>query len=358
MRHLIDIAVDVLRKSAIFLHLVNHYSDPLKHIFEQQFLHRKDLCLFANAFHSIKMFTSKSQLKEAPLYNENDILTVYMLFATCHDFRVRLEAHGGSGDPIIMKNYDVVLVTDRYPVDEFSVSHSNIEYLLISFSISKTFYDFITKPENTGRIEKYTEFHKKYSVCFAEIIGVTTPYEKLTKSIIDHIKPPLRKNKKSPRLVHQTEGFKHITNEIKLSLQLKYLYWTTIIKKSRNTEQINACIEALAKIEEKKKKKNSLASPRESMDVWDEIELTHDAYEGAWDYVGYNRRSRRIRGLDVSFENNADRLKRQQLEVARKQRLKMINAENERNRKADHAKFGKSLAAPRYHIVVNKKLEC
>ena len=86
MRYLIDIAVDVLRKSAIFLHFVNHYLDPLKHIFEQQFLHRKDLCLFANAFHSIKIFTSKSQLKEAPLYNENDILTMYMLFSICSDF--------------------------------------------------------------------------------------------------------------------------------------------------------------------------------------------------------------------------------------------------------------------------------
>ena len=366
----LEIAVDVLRKSAIYLHFVNQYSDALKHIFEHKFLHPQNLYLFNNCFHSIKVFTSRATMKEACLFNRNDILSVYMLFTTESTFRLRLEANGGHGDPIIMKNYDVVLVTDFYPIDEFSVSHTNVEYVLISISISKVFYDLMTKKNNGDIIEKYVDFHKNYSITNTECIG-QTPHDTFLRHIIDHM-GSVKKRRESFKLT-PIPFFKDHKIEMKYCIQLKFLYWETLVKKSINTLQIKEVIRLLDKLKNpkvviKKKKEGDDDEPpkkppkpkgvtlysEEAKDSWD-IDFTYENYEGAWDLVGYKRRSRRIRGLDVYFETKDEQAKREQLILSRKERSKRIQEENKRRFQHYKSKFNLTWNDPYYTVYVSGK---
>ena len=184
---LMDIATDALLKSSIFLLYVNQYKDPLKMIFEQKYLHRKDVLLFNNCFHSIKIFTSKSDIVQAPLYNSEDLISVYMLFSQQSAFNVRL-THSlvVNNKPVIMKHCDIVVLTDEYPVENFTVSDSSTSYVLIKFAINKTFREFLNKSNNDNTIEKYIDFHSSHGLCDTSFKG-KDPSERLKSIIIDRI---------------------------------------------------------------------------------------------------------------------------------------------------------------------------
>lgn len=92
----------------------------------------------------------------------------------------------------------------------------------------------------------------------------------------------------------------------------------------------------------------------EAKDCWD-IDFTYEDYEGAWDLVGYKRRSRRIRGLDIYFETKGEQAKREQLILARKERSKRIQAENKRRFQHIKTKFNLNWNDPFYTVYVSSK---
>ena len=341
-----QIAVDVLRKSAIFLFFVNLYGDPLRYIFEQRFIHRQNLFLFNNCFHSIKVFTSKSEIHNAPLYNRNDMVTVYMLFADESRFRVRLTNTSGISTPVIMKPYDVIVVTDRYPIDVFSLSDASTNYVLLSFSISGEFYDFISKENNSVLIDRYQEFHSLFGLCSTTTFQ-KEPHERLITNVLDRI---TAKKATAPKT---NKHFLFHTRVMNLTIDFKLLYWETMIYNTNNKDKIKQVQEKLGKIENPKLKE--VEEKDDLKDKWDDIGYTSEDYKGSWDYVGYKRRSRRIRKLDVYFETKDDRDKRERLEKEKSERLKKIKEEDENRFKGYKLRFNINFTDPLYVVKIDKK---
>ena len=65
------------------------------------------------------------------------MVTVYFLFTNQSTFRLRLEDSSTFDEPIVMKPYDVIVVTNRYPIDEFSANDSTTNYVLIQFNVQR-----------------------------------------------------------------------------------------------------------------------------------------------------------------------------------------------------------------------------
>ena len=93
---------------------------------------------------------------------------------------------------------------------------------------------------------------------------------------------------------------------------------------------------------------------KEVKNSWD-VDFTYKNYEGTWDLVGYKRRSRRIRGLDVYFETKDEQAKREQLILARKERSERIQAENQRRFQHYKSKFNLTWNDPYYTVYVSAK---
>ena len=346
---LMDIAVDALLKSSIFLLFVNQYKDPLKLIFEQKYLHRKNVFLFNNCFHSIKVFTSKSDVNQGPLYNSEDLLSVYMLFSQQSTFYVSLTNSLVVGNkPVIMKHGDIVVLTDEYPVEKLTVADSSTSYVLLKFSINKSFRDFLNMPNNANGMEKYIDFHSRHGLCDTLFEG-KDPNERLKTIIIDRIKfTSKKKTQIIPNKYFQDHDFL-----MKMSIDLKYLYWEQMIKEAKHDQQIEKLQE---KIKEIKNPKNiEVEKEDELKKLWDDVGYFSDEYKGSFDWVGYKRRSRRIRGLDVFFETKKDREDREILQRDKEKRQIEFEKEKKRHIKYYQVKFNVTLKSPNEIVRVDKK---
>ena len=346
---LMDIAVDALVKSSIFLLFVNQYKDPLKLIFEQKYLHRKDVFLFKNCFHSIKVFTSKSDVNQGPLYNSEDLLSVYMLFSQQSTFYVSLTNSLVVGNkPVIMKHGDIVVLTDEYPVEKLTVADSSTSYVLLKFSINKSFRDFLNVPNNANRMEKYIDFHSRHGLCDTLVEG-KDPNERLKTIIIDRI----RFTSKNKTNIIPNKHFQDHEFLMKMSIDLKYLYWEQMIKEAKHDQQIEKLQEKIKEI--KNPKKIEVEKEDELKKLWDDVGYFSDEYKGSFDWVGYKRRSRRIRGLDVFFETKKDREDREVLQRDKEKRQKEYEEHKKRHIKYYQVTFNVTLGSPNEVVRIDKK---
>ena len=52
---------------------------------------------------------------------------------------------------MIMKHCDIVVVTGEYPVEKLTVSDSSTSYVLIKFSVNKSFREFLNTQKNSEK---------------------------------------------------------------------------------------------------------------------------------------------------------------------------------------------------------------
>ena len=89
--------------------------------------------------------------------------------------------------------------------------------------------------------------------------------------------------------------------------------------------------------------------------LWDDVGYFSDEYKGSFDWVGYKRRSRRIRGLDVFFETKKDREDRELLQRDKEKRQIEFEKEKKRHIKYYQVKFNVTLKSPNEIVRVDKK---
>ena len=78
-----------------------------------------------------------------------------MLFSQQSAFYVSLTNSLIVGNkPVIMKHCDIVVLTGEYPVEKLTVSDSSTSYVLIKFSVNKSFREFLKTQKNSEKIEK------------------------------------------------------------------------------------------------------------------------------------------------------------------------------------------------------------
>ena len=127
--------------------------------------------------------------------------------------------------PVIMKHCDIVVLTGEYPVKKLTVSDSSTSYVLIKFSVNKSFREFLNTQKNSEKMEKYIEFHSRYGLCDTSVEG-KDPYVKLKNIIIDKIDLFSKdKIKIKPNNNFQDHDFL-----MKMSIDMKYLYWEQMVK--------------------------------------------------------------------------------------------------------------------------------
>ena len=114
----------------------------------------------------------------------------------------------------------------------------------------------------------------------------------------------VKKRRESFKLTH-IPFFKDHKIEMKYCIQLKFLYWETLVKNLINTLQIKEVIRLLDKLKNskvviKKKKEGDDDKPpkktpkpkgvtlhsEEAKGSWN-VDFAYKDYEGAWDLVGY-----------------------------------------------------------------------
>ena len=82
-------------------------------------------------------------------------------------------------------------------------------------------------------MEKYIEFHSRYGLCDTSVEG-KDPYVKLKNIIIDKIDlSPKDKIKIKPNNNFQDHEFL-----MKVSIDMKYLYWEQMVKEAKHDQQI------------------------------------------------------------------------------------------------------------------------
>ena len=164
-----QIASDVLNKSAIFLHFEHKDSSLLNTILEHRFKDRKDLFLFKECFHSMKFFTSRGRII-GNLHNQHDLFTIFILLCDDKRFRLRLRDSTLKEESILLSPFDIVVVTNGQYFDTIEVNGPYSNYILITYSASWYFKEFINSADHENRISKYKKFHENINMDETKIL--------------------------------------------------------------------------------------------------------------------------------------------------------------------------------------------
>jgi len=219
----------------------------------------------------------------------------------------------------------------------------------MQFSVQINASKFFNVNNDQNKVEKYIKFHQEMGLSDTETV-LADPHSKMQKFVIDRIKFTKRKGVTTT----STPGFSQINQSWKYTIEIQQMRWEHMMYGSNHSRDITT-LQGKLKLLHRDTISDVVQETNENKTKWDEVGYYSEEYNGAWDYVGYRRKSRRIRGLDVFFETKEDRYSRELLEKAKENLNKSIQEEDQRRFNEHKLKFNIDYGNPKYRLYVEKK---
>ena len=111
----------------------------------------------------MKFFTSRDRII-GNLHNQHDLFTILILLCDDKRFRLRLRDSTLKEESIVVNPFDIVVVTNRQYFDTIEVNGPYLNYILIIFSASWYFKEFMNSANYKNNISKYKKFHENINM--------------------------------------------------------------------------------------------------------------------------------------------------------------------------------------------------
>ena len=223
----------MLRKSAFYLLFEHHYSKIIEMIVDHDIdPQEKNEYLFNNCFHRICCFTSKGETEWCQTENSSHSINIFFLFTDNPTFTIHLFGDNDSAPDIIMKQFDIIVLTDKYPITGFTTSDYVSNYVLVSFSISEKLTEYFNSESFE---ENYSIYQKVCKVTGPNnfMANNTNPYDRFKSIIIDQFQPY------DQTVTHQDRfGFYEYNNRLVFEMKIKELRFEQMMLDEENTEAI------------------------------------------------------------------------------------------------------------------------
>ena len=278
MYDLIVLAQEVITCSAIYLHINCQWSSLLEAIIRNKQCRNgtkmKPYMLFNNDIHNIKCFTSKDTMaKDIILDNNDTLVTVLILLSDDNGFRIKLN---NGIDPIefeIMKPNDIFVISADMPITKYSVSHSESNYMLLTFSMYKKMQDFIENENHNEHYKAYFEIAMQKD--FYQVINESYPDDcnQFKTDIIEKYRCGTKESIMNPDFVGSS--FKSFHEK-----RVKELSWENIAYDTKHDQHIstlNDSYNTVVQMERASKQIHPYTSDRDTQNKW--LQLNKDVIE-------------------------------------------------------------------------------
>ena len=96
--------------------------------------------------------------------NQHDLFTIFILLCDDKRFRLRLRDSTLKEESIVLNPFDIVVVTNGQYFDTTEVNGPYSNYILITYSASWYFKEFIKSANHENNILKYKKFHENINM--------------------------------------------------------------------------------------------------------------------------------------------------------------------------------------------------
>ena len=126
-------------------------------------IEKRNLYLFKTYFHRVICISSKCNSSRIPIWNDENNINILFLLSDSDDLRVHLFNNKlkDDGPHLVMKNYDIALLTENYPFDTMETNDDSSNYVFVQISLDNSLFSSIQADSSGSLYDKYGKFCRK-----------------------------------------------------------------------------------------------------------------------------------------------------------------------------------------------------
>ena len=198
----------------------------------QMNIEKRNLYLFKTYFHRVICISSKCNSSRIPIWNDENNINLLFFLSDSHDLRVHLFNNKlkDDGPHLVMKNYDIALLTEKYPFDTMETNDDSSNYVFVQISLDNSLFSSIQSDSSGSFYDKYDKFCRKLDKSNG-CIRKTSSLDFFNKNIVGK----RLMNNNDTLINKKRSGFYKIDDGLKNSMSLRLLRFEEMVKNIDHT---------------------------------------------------------------------------------------------------------------------------